>query len=716
MLPSLLALLLLPSPLLGTPAHADEGMWLPEQLRDHAERLDELGLQLPLDQLSDPEQAPLGAIVSLGFCSASFVSPDGLIATNHHCVAGYLQQLSSAEENRAREGYLAPSRDQELSAGPGARLWIVEEISDVTDQVVGKLPKRLSDKQREARIDRAEKEIVAACEATPDTRCRVATMYSGLEYKLLRHKELRDVRVVYAPHERVGDYGGEIDNWMWPRHSGDFSLLRAYVAPDGQSADYSPDNVPYRPPHWLPIDPTGAQDGELVMVAGFPGRTSRYARAESLRFARDVEYPDSIEVADQSLAILRDEAGKSDEAAARLAAPIGWIENGRKYRQGMLDNFRRSRVVERVEAREQALRDWIAADRVRTRIYGPVLDELHARHEERSQRWAQDVLHGRLLSYVDLLGVADTAVRLATERQKPDLERDAGYQQRDEDRIAARFARMDKSLWLPADRRVLAMLLARHAALPADQRIPALDAFVAAHGGADATVDLLFQAPALADAAARQALLETDLAGLKASQDPWIQLALALEAWDAPRRDEADERAGAGLRLGPQYMQALLGSRPGAVYPDADSTLRVTFGQVKGYQPRDGVWHLPHTTVAGVVEKAGDDPFDAPDKVLAAAARSPQSRWADPDLGDVPVDFLATLDTTGGNSGSATINAKGELVGLIFDGNYEAMSADWLFDDDLTRSIHVDVRYILWMLDDVEGAPAKWILDELLGE
>ena len=702
---------LLPVLLLSAPTRADEGMWLPEQLPEHAQRLHELGLRIPVAQLADPKGDPLGAIVSLGFCSASFVSPDGLIATNHHCVAGYLGANSSADANRARDGYLAKSQDDELWAGPGARLTVVESITDVTDPVLAQTRGRVSDAQRQVRIAEARKSLVAHCESDADHRCRVASYYGGTQYRLIRSRQLRDIRIAYAPPESVGSFGGDVDNWMWPRHAGDFGLLRAYVAPDGSTADHALDNVPYKPAHWLRIDPTGAQDGEMVMVAGFPGHTARYALAEQLRFARDTSYPWRIAHDNLVIKTFHALSDQDPEGAARLATPIDWVENGRKYAQGMLDDFAAAPVVQQVQAREDALRTWIAADHKRKRTYGKALAELDALQAKAEADWPADAVYGELQRYGDLLGVATGAVRLATERQKPDLQRDEGYQARDEENIRASYVRLDRTLYLPADQRVLRMALADSQALPMDQHIGPLDAFLAAHGGIDGTIDLLFSHTALSHADARLALLDQDAGTLAHSDDPWVQLAEALETWEAPRRARDKQRQGAHERLMPLYMQALLASRQGDVYPDANGSLRVTFGKVEGYSPRDGVWYLPHTTVQGMVAKAGAAPFDAPQRLLDAASHSKDSPWVDPALGDVPVDFLTTLDTTGGNSGSATINGKGELVGLIFDGNYEAMSADWLFDPDHTRSIHVDIRYLLWMLQDVDKA--QWILDEL---
>lgn len=686
------------------PARADEGMWLPEQLPRKAAELAEMGLELDAAALADPMGQPLGSIVTLGFCSAAFVSPDGLIATNHHCVASYLQYLSDAEHDRNKDGYLAATTGDEAWVGPGSEVQVVQSITDVTERVNAGVKARTKDIQREALVAKNTKQIVADCEADrPDLQCRVASYYGGAEYRLIEKRRLKDVRLVYAPPDSVGAFGGEIDNWMWPRHGGDFALLRAYVAPDGGAAENAPENIPYRPPHHLEINPAGAQPGDFVMVAGYPGSTYRFRRARSMRHARDESYPFSIALSDEMRAILEDHAGRDPEARARLSAHLGYLDNGRKYRQGMLDGFSGGDVVARKEAAEAALMDWVAADKKRSKRYGPAFAELDAMADEAERTSKSETVVGWMLG-VDLLQAAYVGWRWACEQEKPDLERDAGYQERDRTKRLRRLERLEKTMWMPSDRDVLKLLLERLAALPADQRPqPVLD-WVAAQGGVEAALELLHTDPALAQTPARVALLDQDRSTLAASTDPWVQLAIALDRFNAPLRERDRAREGANLRLQPLYIEALRGASEVELYPDANSTLRITVGHVKGYTPQDGLVAVPQTTLAGMVAKSGDAPFDAPPRFLEAAARSGDSRWRDADLGDVPVDFLTTLDTTGGNSGSATLDAQGRFIGLIFDGNYEAMSADWLFNDEMTRSIHVDVRYLLWTLEEVEGA------------
>ncbi len=694
-------------------AHAVEGMWLPEQMPRLEQSLREQGLELPPTDLADPMAGPLRSIVSLGFCSASFVSPDGLIATNHHCVQGYLQVNSSAEANRARDGFLATTRSSELSTGPGAEVTVVEQITDVSNQVRAGIKPRTTPRDRERITRENMARLVDECEARSDDRqCRVASYDGGAHHRLIDARVIKDVRIVYAPPDSVGNYGDEVDNWMWPRHSGDFSLLRAYVAPDGSSAPYSEGNVPYSPPNHLQIDPTGAQPGEFVMVAGFPGSTGRYVPARTVQFARNVQYPYKIALYERLIEILRAESNRDPEAEARLRAPIGQIGNGLKKSQGMLDGFKTSDALERKLANDAALAEWVAADRARQKSYGPALARIDALAAESEAMWKQEFLAYWLVGSSDLLTDIHRAWRLASERERPDTERDSGYRERDVERLKARSRRLDRQLWLPADRAMFAYLLREVVLLEGDAAMPEVDAWLAAHGGLDNCLDVLFNEPVWLDTERRVGLFDQRQDVLAASDDPWVTLARAVDAPLARARARGVQHKGEMLALAPIRMDAIRSMSEGPVYPDANGTLRITYGQVKGVSPRDGVLYLPQTTVAGIVEKAGEWPFNAPPALLEAAPLAPESKWADPELGDVPVNFLTDLDTTGGNSGSATLNSKGELVGLIFDGTYESMTGDWAYDPDQVRSIHVDIRYMLWLLESVEGA--AHIVEELL--
>ena len=706
--------------LAALPAIAVEGMWTPEQLPQVADALKHAGLKLDPATLSDLSGQPMGAVVSLGGCTASFVSPNGLVVTNHHCAYGALQLNSTPENHMLRDGFVAASLADEPSAGPGTRIWVTQDISDVTAKVLGGISKKASDRQRNDAIDAAQKNLVAECEADGQYRCRVFSHFGGVQYRLFRQMEIRDVRIAYAPPEAIGKFGGDIDNWQWPRQTGDFTFYRAYVGPDGKPAPYSEDNVPYRPRHFLPLAKEGLSEGDFVMVAGYPGRTQRYQLASQIDDAIAWAYPTQIQIFDDLIGIA-ETAGKADpDVAIKYAASLAGWNNGRKNMAGMLDGFRRAGAAGIKHREEAGLVAWMEgngkagqAALENYRAYAGLIDSQRETRE-------RDRIVGALRS-TGLLGSANTLYRLAQERAKPDARREAGYQQRDWPAIEAGQRQLERRLDLGVDRQILGYWFDKYAALPADQRLPELDRWAGLAGDSpsrqalSARLDALYAGTTLGDTAARLAAFNADLRTLQRSDDSFLQLAAAL-APALGRLDDADKTfGGAAARLQPGYMQALIDYRTSqdrATYPDANSSLRITFGNVQGVSPRDGMAYQPFTTTRGIVEKhTGADPFDATQAQLEAIAQRRFGRWEVPALRDVPVNYLADLDVTGGNSGSPTLNARGEFVGLIFDGIWESVASNWVFDPAITRTIHVDSRYMLWIMDEVFPAPA--ILKEL---
>ncbi len=705
----LLLLLLLPAF-----AQADEGMWLPEQIPAIAQEWAERGLEIDAEQLADPLGAPLGAIVSTGGCSASFVSPEGLVATNHHCVERYLQFLSDGENNRHQDGYVASARERELNVGPTARLRVVESFEDVSARIQTGITPRTKDAARHELIERARKELVDACEQEAD-RCFVVSFLGGSTWRLIRTRELRDLRMVYAPPMGVGQFGGEVDNWMWPRHGADFALLRAYVAPDGSPADFDEANVPYRPPHHLEVAAGGVDEGDFVMVAGYPGRTGRHKLGSELRWAAEVSLPQGRELREQVRAVLQKHADATPEGAARLGAVINGLSNGIKNREATLTGLRLGDLVSQKEAEDAAFRAWASANKKRGKARAKAFVELEELALLRLRRARAEETANWLGRVADLLSIASRSVRWAGERSKDDLERDSGYRDRDRPRIEASFRRLDKSLHLPSDRELFELLSARYVAQPEEARIPQLDAWLSELGGREAAIEALYAEPALTGVDARLALLDMSSAELAASADPWVRLAVALEGYRAPIREAREAEAGALQRLRSQWVSAKAewhASRGLTMYDDANSTLRLTLGHVTGYAPQDGLVAEARTRLSGIPAKAGAFPFHTTQALLDRIPEGPSSPRADPALGDVPVNFLTTLDVTGGNSGSAVLDGQGRFVGLAFDSNYEGVASDWVFVDAKTRTICVDVRFMLWVMD---GEPdAAWVLEELL--
>jgi hypothetical protein len=700
------------------PLAADEGMWMPQQIPDLAAKLRERGFEGDPAAFADLTGQPMGAIVSLGGCTASFVSPEGLVATNHHCATGALQYNSTPQKNLLVDGFVAKTREEEVSNGPGARVFVTVSVKDVTDAINGKVDPRLDDRKRYDVVDRRSKERVAACEAG-GLRCSVAPFFGGSRYFEIAQLEIRDVRLVYAPPAGIGNFGGEIDNWRWPRHTGDWSFFRAYVGNDGKPAPFSKDNVPYRPAHWLPIQPAGVREGDLVFVVGYPGRTQRHQTYAEVKETTEWTFPRIVRTYQEQIAIL-EALGKTDkELPIKAASRLRGLNNYLTNRKGMLEGLVKGGILARKEQSEQDLAAWIAAEPARGREYGDVLPALNAIQAEGEKTRERDAVLSGLFSSSVLLDQAHTAHLLSLEKaKKDDLDREAEYQQRNWVRIREGVERAQRSLDPRIDEALLEWSMGYAAALPTEQRITGLDRLVGLTPGmAKADVDeaidqylaRLVSGTRMADKDFRLSLLDRTTAEIAATKDPFVDLALALDPLYQQNREAQKRRQGALSRVRPRYMQSLLAKAGGLVAPDANSTLRVTFGTVKGKAPAaDGTTWTAFTTLRGIEHKhTGEGEFDAPDRQLEAIRTlrgGKATPYVHPTLGDVPVDFLSTVDTTGGNSGSPTLNGRGEFVGLLFDGTYDTIASDFLYDDVNNRSIHADVRYLLWVMTEVDDA------------
>ena len=692
--------------LAGGAAHADEGMWMPSQLPQLAKQLKAAGFKGNPADLADLTRHPMSAVVSIGGCTASFVSPQGLAVTNHHCALGAIQLNSTAERNLIQDGFIAASMADEPSAGPAARIWVTVGFDPITDRILADATGKTGRAYYEA-VETAQKAAVATCEQDAGHRCSVASMYYGREYYLIKQLELKDVRLVYAPPRSIGNYGDDIDNFMWPRHTGDFTFYRAYVGKDGKPAAYSKDNVPYAPPAHLTVSTAPVKAGDFAMVAGYPGTTFRHRTASE--FANQIDWllPARIDVVGGMIKTI-EAATAGDKAKEVLyASTVAGNKNTLKRAQGELDGLRRSDAVRVRAADEAAMLAWLAkqpdaaARQADIRAMQAQLDAGQATRE-------RDFLLPFLRP--GLLGSAITLRRLAMERGKPDAQRESGFQQRDEVLIEGGLKQLQRRYDPEVEKATLRYALKRYYALPASQRIVEFDAaFGANESMASARLDSLYAQTKLGVEADRLALIKASPDAVLASADPLMQLAATLQPALLRLEEEGKQRSGELMRLRPAYMQALIGYRESqgrAVYPDANSTLRVSYGKVSPLSPRDGMDYRPLTTVAGIVEKnTGVEPFDAPKPLLDAIAAGDFGSTIDPTLKTQTVDFMTNLDTTGGNSGSPVLDANGKLIGLNFDSNWEAVSASWMFDPRYKRAIHVDMRYLRWLLAKVYPAP-----------
>jgi hypothetical protein len=687
-------------------AGADEGMWMPHQMIDL--NLKALGLRMdPGDLYKKDGTGLMSAVVNLGGGTGEFVSPEGLVLTNHHVAYGALQRASSKDKDYITDGFMARTRGEEIPA-QGYQVGVLLGYEDVTAKVNAYFKPRMTPRQRYDAYDKAQKELVAAGEkGGADLRCTLASMYSGNAYYLYTFKQIRDVRLVYAPPQDLGNFGGETDNWMWPRHTCDFSFLRAYVGPDGTAADYNPSNVPYKPRVWLRVSLDGFKEGDFTFVMGYPGRTYRNYALTELKADQENMAKRIKDV--QALIGFYEAAGKADkEVEIRYAGRVKGLYNGLKNYQGKLEGFVKHDLVANKAAQEKALVDWIDADPVRVKKYGAAPAALEAFQARQKAFGARSELLNGILGGSTILSQAYTIVRAVPELQKPDKDREQPYQERNLSRLKQGIQLAERGYVFTTDRELLKWTLKRlKAAHPDPAKWPASLQGLAA--GTDeavaARVDAMYAKTVLGDPAKRLEILGLRPAQLAAVEDPFLKLASAMEQELKGLREESKGLGREGADLKMAYEAAILEMKKGTYPPDANGTIRFTYGPVLGYQPRDAVLYLPQTTVKGVLEKdTGVFPFKVPAKIKELWAAKEFGPYADARLKDVPACFLNTTNVTGGNSGSPTLNADGEQVGIIFDMTYESVIGDYYIIPELQRSISVDVRYVLWVTDKFSGA------------
>ncbi|MCL1066817.1 S46 family peptidase [Shewanella olleyana] len=705
-------------------AHSDEGQWQPYQMPSIADKLAQRGIEIPAKQLADLTQYPMNAVVGLGYCTASFVSPQGLVVTNHHCAYRAIQYNSKTEHNYLEEGFLANTKAEEPSAGPNERLYITEAVTDVTKSVNANLSEEPLARYEDIQSNR--KALIKECETDENYRCSVSSFHNGLEYYLIKQLIIRDVRLVYAPPESVGAFGGDIDNYEYPRHSGDFTFLRAYVGKDGKPAGYAEDNVPFEPKSYLKINADGVKAGDGVFAAGYPGSTSRYRLTSELKFASDWMYPTYAKRYQLQIDTINQMAADNNTIAIKYAGSLASMANRMKKLNGLLDGFKATDIVGIKQARENDFLAWLKKD---TQANQNLISELELLLAKQQNQIQTDYFFNNAQSS-SLLSAAKKLYRLAKEKQLPDAKREQGFQERDMKMFAANLKRLERSFDVSVDKTLWLQDL--NAYMAQNQRVAILDEALNKISDAEALsakLDGYYALTNLTDKEQRLAWMDKDAEAFETSSDPFIRLAVALHDTNMAQENTEKSLKGQLSTARPEYMKAIIAyykANDWPVYPDANRTLRITYGMVDGYQSRDALYKQPFTRLEGIVGKhTGEEPYNAPKKLLDAIATNDYGKhtvasvYQDPrswicslfscldkpeEFNSVPVNFLSSVDTTGGNSGSPVFNGKGEMVGLNFDSTYEAITKDWFFNPTITRAVHVDFRYILWMMDKVDHA------------
>ncbi len=683
-----------------TVASAEEGMYPVSEIARL--NLKSHGLEMsPTDIFNAEQTCLIDGICKVNGCTGSFVSPKGLIITNHHCAYRAIQSASTETSDFLKDGFQAKSLGDEIQA-KGYTVRVTESFSDISDQVLSAVSDEMAYADRTKAIEKRQKELEKAAESkNPGKRAEVAEMFAGKTYVLFIYTYIKDVRLVFAPPASVGNFGGEIDNWEWPRHTGDFSFMRAYVAPDGSTAEYSPNNVPYQPKRFIPVQPKGVVEGDYVMLIGYPGRTSRHKTASFLKYEQEFRLPYVVDLYNWQIDIMEAD-GKEDRAVAlKHSSRKKSLANVEKRSRGQLKGLLRKKIVANRAAAESKLQAYIDSDPTRKEKYGTLLQDIGAVYEEMGKRKHQTDLVN-LRSACRTLSIAYSLYDGAMERQKDDLDRESPYMDRNIDLTRRRLMLSQKDLHVPTDRKLLRGMLERLAENggPLGKSGSSVKASVD-----EEQIDEVFAKTRLTDADFVQSCFNKSPEALRKLNDPAINWIAELYPRYLELREEGKAREGKLDQLYGELVTVKQEFLSQNFVPDANATLRLTFGHIKGYSPEDAVYKSPITTLGGAVDKAtGVDPFILPQSVIDKHASGDFGGFAHPKLKDVPTGILYDTNTTGGNSGSPIINARGELVGVNFDRAFEATINDFAWNESYSRSIGVDIRYALWITGKVFGA------------
>ena len=678
------------------PASADEGMWLPSLISQRIGDMQAKGFTLTAEDIYSINQACLkDAVVHFGGgCTGELISPEGLLITNHHCGYGQIQRHSSVEHDYLRDGFWAMTRAEELP-NPGLSVSFLEYMEDVTDKVLKGYKDGMSEEEREALVEKNSAKLVEEAVAEgKGLRASVEPLFYGNKYYMFVFRRYTDVRLVGAPPSSIGKFGGDTDNWMWPRHTGDFSIFRVYADKDNNPAAYSEDNVPYRPKKYFHIAAGGVKEGDFTFVYGFPGSTREYIMSEGVRYVSDVTNPAKIALRTMRLDVQKKYMDADQAVRIQYSSKNAGVSNAWKKWQGEMKGIVRLGTVARKQAFEARFMEWAEGTEYEGII--PALDSLYKALEP--YNYALDY-YNESARTIELVQFASRAVKAA----------EGGS----DSALKAVEATFYKDYFLPIDKEsFVAVMNAYKDNVPVDFRPPYFDSTLAVYGGSiEKWADDLFSASVFADRAALEAM---DCAAVAALQDdPAVVFGREFTSWIGENIRPVVNRLNSEINLlNRDYVRGQMEFQPEKTfYPDANSTLRVAYGHIKGYSPSDGVYYMPFSTIEGIMEKDNPDIFDynIPQRFRDIVASGDYGRWGHD--GKVPVCFIATNHTSGGNSGSPVIDSKGRLIGINFDRVWEGTMSDIEFDPDFCRNISLDIRYVLFVIDMIGNA--DHLIDEM---
>jgi hypothetical protein len=693
--------------------HADEGMWLMSLIEQiNMDEMTEMGLELTADQIYSINQASLKDAVGAldgGSCTAELISAEGLLITNHHCGYNEIQYHSSVENNYLKNGFWAMTRDEELP-NEGKTITFLIRMEEVTDQILPKLNENMTHQERNSKIRSLSGAITSDATAGTHYEAIVSSVFDENRFFLFVSETYLDVRLVGAPPESIGKYGGDTDNWMWPRHTGDFSLFRVYTGPDGKPAHYSPDNIPLNSKHFLPVSLKGYEKGDFTMVLGFPGRTSRYMTSWEIEELLEVLHPNRIKIRGIKQKLMMEDMLADEKVRIQYASKHAHSANYWKYSIGQSLGLEKLQVATKQKQREEAFTQWINESAERKETYRNALEEIRKAVEGRRTaiNAAQYLEETILRAGIDEGGMESVAFARnlrQLERMMADPETDQVEIESIANSLKEYSVDFYKDYNPPTDKKVMVAMIELLMEDLDEQYWPSniTEVKTKYKGNIEKYVDRYFKKSFVVNQEKFNAFLDDP--SLKVlRKDPAYQAAIATSVYlelmgQMAEFDESFER---GRRL---YLKGMVEMHPEMeFYPDANSTMRMNYGTIGDYIPRDAVLFTHFTTLKGVMEKEDPSNFEffVPRKLKELYEAKDYGIYSED--GKLVVCFTSNNDTTGGNSGSPVINSRGELIGLAFDGNWEAMSGDVAFETQLQKAINVDIRYVLFIMDKFAGA------------